>query len=324
MRWWGRGRRAVGGDRPAVGLAGLASAVHRIAVLVGAGVAPTTALRHAGAGAGSETWARLAAAAAEPGGVARAIAVGDAGRAGVAADAGSAVEAGAWRALAATWATAEAAGAPLGEALRSLAAVLRGYADAERDIAIALAGPRATSRIVLALPAIAVAFGALLGHDALGVLLTTPIGWACLAVGGSLLAVAAWWSRRLLASAAPDAGIPGIAEALTAVAMRGGVSVSRAAAIVADAADRAGIELEPAGVEEALAVARATGAPVAELLRAQAEEARRAAVAEARERAERLGVALMLPLGAAVLPAFVVVGVVPLMIAVVGSTLATI
>jgi len=227
----------------------------------------------------------------------------------------------AWSGLAASWAVSSWTGAPLAPVLRAYAELLRGFAGAEHDTRVALAGPRATSRLVLVLPLVAVAFGALLGQDTLGVLFGTPLGWICLAVGVGL-GVAGWaWTRGLLAKASSAPPLPGIAEELTAVAMSGGVSVARARELVSTALDRHGLHADRSRADTALAMASASGAPAAELLRAEAETARRAAVADARARAERLGVSLMVPLGVCVLPAFIAVGVVPLMAAVVASTL---
>ena len=60
---------------------------------------------------------------------------------------------------------------------------------------------------------------------------------------------------------------------------------------------------------------------MAELLRAEAFRVRRAARADGAARAAALGVRLMLPLGVCVLPAFVLLGVAPLMISVISGTL---
>ncbi|OYX57207.1 MAG: hypothetical protein B7Y93_02920, partial [Micrococcales bacterium 32-70-13] len=62
------------------------------------------------------------------------------------------------------------------------------------------------------------------------------------------------------------------------------------------------------------------GAPLGELARADAAEARAAARAAARETAERLAVRLMLPLGACILPAFLLLGVVPMLLGLLSST----
>ncbi|HWS57895.1 MAG TPA: type II secretion system F family protein [Actinotalea sp.] len=72
-------------------------------------------------------------------------------------------------------------------------------------------------------------------------------------------------------------------------------------------------ELEP--VADALRPAWEQGAPPAGGLRAAAEQVRREGQAAALEAAARLGVRLVLPLGLCHLPAFVLVGIVPVVVA---------
>ena len=314
-------RRSSAGD---VALAEVAALVHRLAVLLAAGVAPAAAWRHLArapdAGAIADAAAR-----AGPGGIAVALAAVGRRPAGTRRGrAGPGPLGAAWTGLAAAWTVSVAAGAPLAPTLRGYAELLRGFAAAERGARVALAGPRATARLVLVLPVVALAFGALLGQDVLGVLVGTPLGWACVAIGGALMLAGRAWTGRLLRAAAGGDRLPGLVEELTAVAMGGGVSVPRAVEIVSVALERCGLPVDAAGSTTILELAAASGAPAAELLRAEAEERRRTAIAEAAERAERLSVALLLPLGICVLPAFVAVGVVQLMAGIVGTTLAAV
>ncbi len=310
----------------------LAIVVQRVAVLLGAGVAPGSAWTHAGGGTPLDAWARTVGRA-EPGAVADLLAGGvreaGAGTKGIGA-ARAALRVGATRAaerdahagLAATWAVALASGSPLAAALRAYAELLRGFAATDRQSRIALSGPVATARLVMVMPVLGLVLGATLGQDTLGVLLRTPLGWSCLVVGG-LLMLSAWlWNRALLRRAAAGDRLPGLIAELVATAMGGGVSADRARRIVAEAALRYGIPPDFGTVAAALRVATSAGAPVAELLRAEAEEARRAALAEAAQRVERLSVTLMLPLGVCVLPAFLVLGVVPMIVGLVSSAFA--
>lgn len=71
---------------------------------------------------------------------------------------------------------------------------------------------------------------------------------------------------------------------------------------------------ELVGLRDALGFAVATGAPAAALLRAQAARARKHRHRAAEQRAASLGVRLMLPLGLCSLPAFVCLGIVPVLI----------
>ena len=283
-------------------LGDVATAAQRLAVLLGAGVAPRSAWRHLGAGVPAVDADDI------PGSLIEA------------ARHMTALDGEAWRGLAAAWIVAMDAGAPLAPALRSYAVSLRALAQAQRDAAVALAGPVATARLVMALPAVGLLFGLAMGFDTLGVLLGTPAGWACLAIGAALVLLGVRWNRGLVRSARPDAATPGLECELMAIAVSGGSALPRAWASVEGALDRAGLPARRERIDGVLELSRSAGVPAAELLRAEGEEARGQARATAQARAARLAVRLMLPLGLCVLPAFMVLGVLPLMIAVVTST----
>lgn len=284
-----------------------ARSVRRLAVLLEAGLPPHTAWRHLAAT--DAVAARVAAAdAGEP----VAAVVIEAARGTATADD--------WACVAAAWRVATESGAPLAATLSRLGDVLVATDDARREVAIALAGPLATSRVVLALPALGLLGGALLGVDTLGVLATTPPGWFCLLAGGMLLLVARRWMRRLVARARETDPTPGLGCELVAVAVSGGASAATAVERVAAALEEAGLHADDAATP-AIEFAQRAGVPVAALLRAEAREIRRDAQAEARTRIAALGTRLLLPLGLCVLPAFVALGVAPLLLAMIGSTL---
>lgn len=223
--------------------------------------------------------------------------------------------------LAAAWRVATTAGAPLAATLGSFAAGLRALADAEREAEVALAGPVATARLVLGLPVVGIVFGTLLGFNTLGTLFTTVPGLVCLVVGVALLVVARRWNRRLVLAAQPTDVLPGLSLELMAIAVSGGGSLDRATVSVHAALEEFG--LRPSGSpDEVLALSARAGVPAAALLRAEADEARRDARAAAQKAAAELGVRLMIPLGVCVLPAFMALGVAPLLLAVISSTVA--
>ena len=229
-----------------------------------------------------------------------------------------------WRGLAALWAVATETGAPLAAALEEVARGILANAEAEREIAAALAGPTASARLVLALPPGAVILSALLGLGALEVLVGSPFGWACVLIATVLVAIGHRWSRRLIVRASTGESAPGLDCELTAVALAGGLSADRAVRAVLEALARTGIPGRPDQVGEVLDLCARAGAPASELLRAEAAELRRAARAAGRVSASVLAVQLMLPLGLCVLPAFVVVGVVPILVGVISSTVGTV
>ena len=236
----------------------------------------------------------------------------------------------AWLGLAAAWDVATRAGAPLAACLRDLAASFRELGQLHRDLAVALAGPRSTARMVMALPLIGIVFGAMMGFNALAAFLTVP-GAVCLAAGACLMVAANRWNGRLLRSARARDPTPGLELDLTAIGMAGGGSMERARALARSAAERFG--LDRAGpnegaassdrIDRVLELSARAGVPAAELLRSEADQARRDARSDGQRRAAALAVTLMLPLGVCVLPAFMLVGVVPLILTVLSSTLAT-
>ncbi|EAR24153.1 putative integral membrane protein [marine actinobacterium PHSC20C1] len=293
----------------------VASVTQRLAVLLNAGLTPSSAWFHVARGRSADGVAALVALAGEePGGAAERIVR--------AAEGLAPLDRQAWNSLAAAWFVAGQVGAPLAAALRTHARALRMLVHVQREVATALAAPVATARMVLALPAIGLVFGALLGFDTIGVLVSTPIGWGCLVVGGALIAAAVRWNRRLVRSATPTQAAPGLECELMAIAVSGGGSLVNARVVVAGALERFGLMGDGDHLEGVLRLSHEAGVPAAELLRAEADELRLAADADARAGAAALSVRLMLPLGLCVLPAFMVLGVLPLMVAVISSTVA--
>ena len=293
----------------------LASHVHRLAVLVGAGIAPASAWRHVMA-------------AARPADAALAALVDDldAGAPlGLAIDRVARDRDDGWRALAAAWSVATSSGAPLAPALSAFADAVRDRAAAQRDIAVALAGPRATARIVLALPVVAIGLALLAGADILASL-AHPIGIASIVAGLALGVLARAWMARMLRAAAPPPPTVGLDLDLLAVAAGGGGSPEAARATVLRALVDQGLPA-PSGAQASddalsrlVALSRASGAPLGALARAEAAEARAAERARARRSAEELAVRLMLPLGVCVLPSFLLLGVVPMLVGLLSST----
>jgi len=301
---------------PAAGEEAVASLVQRLAVLLAAGVAPPSA------------WGYLVPDSGEAGStlsdVVAAIGEHAAPDEAVLAAVDPSPENSGWRGLAAAWRVASDAGAPLAPTLADLAGSLRDLAETGREVQVALAAPIATARMVMALPAVGVLFGMALGFDTLGTLFGTPVGLMCLVVGVGLMVVARFWNRRLVRSAAPTVQSPGLALDLVAIAVSGGASTDRALQAVERACERSAIPIEGdrAVIDSVLQLSRRAGVPAAALLRSEAAEARRRARSDGARRAATLSVTLMLPLGLCILPAFMLLGVAPLMVAVISSTVA--
>lgn len=112
-----------------------------------------------------------------------------------------------WSELAACFDIAEASGCPLADVLTRFAAQLEAEDDADAARQTALAGPKATVRLLTWLPLMGLGLGAALGVDPLATLLGTPLGLAALFGGVVLTAAGRAWSARLV-SAAAGAGVP--------------------------------------------------------------------------------------------------------------------
>ncbi|MEE9094501.1 type II secretion system F family protein [Pseudarthrobacter phenanthrenivorans] len=107
-----------------------------------------------------------------------------------------------WFQLAACFDIAEASGCPLADVLTRFAAQLEAEEDSDAARQTALAGPKATVRLLTWLPLMGLGLGAALGVDPLATLLGTPLGLAAL-MGGVVLTLAGRaWSARLVSAAA--------------------------------------------------------------------------------------------------------------------------
>ncbi|MGW0119043.1 type II secretion system F family protein [Streptomyces sp. NPDC003327] len=100
--------------------------------------------------------------------------------------------------LAACWQVAVDGGAGLAAGLDRLEAALRDHGEQRERLRAELAGAWATVTVLAVLPVAGIALGAALGADPLHVLLHTPAGFACLALGGALEAAGLWWAARIV------------------------------------------------------------------------------------------------------------------------------
>ncbi|MFT4258083.1 type II secretion system F family protein [Microbacterium sp.] len=289
----GRARIDTGADA--------AASIQTLAVLLQAGAVPLTA------------WRQLA-----DTGDAHAAAVVERVDAGVGLTAAIEKEGGAWLDLAAAWEIATTVGAPLADVLRMIAETLRDAASAADDVRIALAEPAGTARLLLLMPFAGLLLGFALGFDTVSVIVGNPIGAFCVGLGLLLMLAARLWTARLLARARPAPGTPGMQAELLAVALSGGASVERALQLVADSTATG--HDGRAHIDTVLALSRAAGVPAGELLRASAAQERHAARIEGRIRAASLSTRLLIPLGVCTLPAFMLLGVAPLLLSVLTTT----
>ncbi len=283
----------------------VATDVHRLAVLLQAGLTPARA------------WGEITASTAPVGGMAGPI--DDTAIAEKVIDGAGIAEAcrrrgGVWAEVGIAWRVATTVGAPLAPSLRTVAETLRDAEQARHDVAVALAEPAVTARLIAWLPLLAIVLVAAFGFDVAGAL-SSPLGLAGAGGGIALMVVARRWTASLVRRAQPPDGIAGWSHELVTIALSGGVSIDRALAVVEDA----GCADARDATASVLALSRRCGAPAVELLQAEAADRRRATRTEGRLRAAKLSGRLLLPLGVCTLPAFLLLGVAPMLLSVLSS-----
>jgi len=192
------------------------------------------------------------------------------------------------------------------DAFERVLAVRRMSKEFESELESEWATPRATMRLVVWLPVGFIAFAQLLGLPIVQAVLNNLLARISVAAGIALLLVARLWSKRILLRASPITNSLAEEVDLVALAMSSGLSFDKAL-------DRAGVSTEvgPLLSQERL-LARCTGAPIAKLILGRADLLRQQTQRANRLRVKEAAVTLMWPLGVAVLPALILLLVIPL------------
>lgn len=239
---------------------------------------------------------------------------------------------------------AHATGAALAPVLEACADAAREEAEASLARDVALAGPRMSARVLAWLPVAGVALSTLIDSGVLRVL-ASPVGAALAGAAASLAVAGRWWMRRLVARAQAPPTATGVTLHAMRAALAAGADIPSALAAVGNAMvpeqafARDAVALQKAGLalargaswreawgeaslpelEGALRLAWERGSQAAPMLLAASTGAdlrrRRAAQVAAGE----LSVRLTLPLALCLLPAFVVAGIVPLLVSLIGG-----
>lgn len=99
--------------------------------------------------------------------------------------------------IASGWRVATATGASLASTMDAVAQRLRADQQVSGVVKAELSAPRATGRLLAALPVAGLVLGYFIGGDPLGFLLGTYIGEACLVAGVALMCAGLLWTDRL-------------------------------------------------------------------------------------------------------------------------------
>lgn len=195
-------------------------------------------------------------------------------------------------------------GSPPARVLDRLAEVAVARERSSAELELAQAGPASSAKLVIVLPLVVVGLAQLAGLRVLNS--PSPLTLASMALGGVLLFAGRVWSRRIVTRAAPNDQDPGVALDAFAAGMQGGLSTDLVRAAIAETYGRT------QAIDELIETASRDGLAIADLALAEADRLRLEKRVADESRIRRAGVQLMWPLGLAVLPAFVLLAVIPL------------
>lgn len=214
------------------------------------------------------------------------------------------------------WGVAHSCGGAVADALARLASVFDNQQRQLAELRIAFASPKATATLILLLPIGALLFAELLGLGALSKTLNTSLGAMAIGLGLVLLIVARVVSLRMLERAKPTESDPGAFLDAVVVGLAAGLSPKAAASLAQEENLKA--FGEPVAREqisqlwEATKLSEQSGMALTAILLARADALRDKLWNRRRGALSRLSISLMVPLGLAALPAFVLLAVVPL------------
>lgn len=221
------------------------------------------------------------------------------------------------------WRLANRFGGPIVLALNRITNVFDRHSRDQAEVKLAFAGPQSTAKLVMWLPVLALVLAQLVGMNPFAAIFGSLLGALSVALGLGLMVAGRSWTRRLLAKALPDPLDPASIDRgayldCVLIGIQAGLPLSDARIISADEYEISfgvkPLEENQEALNKAAELSRTTGAALTEILSANAEafrEEQRYAVAS---RISKLGVQLMIPLGVAVLPAFVLLSIVPIAI----------
>lgn len=216
------------------------------------------------------------------------------------------------------WGLSAKLGGPILLALNRIADVFDRQQRNQREVQLAFSGPQATAKLVMWLPVLALLLGQAVGMNPIGAIFHSLLGALSVSLGLGLMVAGRQWTRRLLARALPASRDPGAFLDCVLIGLQAGLPLSAAQKQAAQeyelTFDEPPEKQNFERLENAAELSRSTGAAVGDILIAEADGFREQQRYEVATRISKLGVQLMIPLGVAVLPAFILLSIVPIAI----------
>jgi tight adherence protein B len=190
------------------------------------------------------------------------------------------------------------AGAPIKVVTSRLVAFELDLERFKLELETANAVPIATRKLLLWLPALSLAIGQLAGFGTIAAIFQ-PIGLMAFVTALGLVAVGVKWSGSLLAPLMVEPQHPGFDL------MKFSLNLASGGPLTASS--------DPS-ISELVALSRQTGAPLGELVQNEIELVTHRALQQSMARAKRMSIELLVPMSLTVLPAFLILTIVPMLI----------
>lgn len=204
-------------------------------------------------------------------------------------------------------------GGQIAPTLDRFATVLNSLEHSRSELALAVAGPKASSRLVMSLPILVFVGAGISGIPIFQALSKPSIVWLSLFLGALMFWLGSRWTHRLLVKATPESKDPGFHLDALAIAVRAGLPLGVAASQLESILEGSpSVELPPHTASSGIALAG--------LLEEQANLARFEQFTSDRLRIQKTSVSVLWPLGLTVLPAFVLLAIVPIGAALIQNT----
>jgi len=204
-------------------------------------------------------------------------------------------------------------GGRIAPSLDRFASVLLTLENSRNELALAVAGPKASSRLVLSLPILVFVGAGIAGIPIFQALSKPSIVWISLGLGILMFWLGNRWTSKLLAKANPRTTDPGFGFDALAIAVQAGLPLGSAVEQLKD-------QLGQIDAYELQELSAGSGIALVELLKERADSLRIEQFTEDRMRIQKTSVSVLWPLGLTVLPAFVLMAIVPVGVALIQST----
>lgn len=217
-------------------------------------------------------------------------------------------------------------GIPLAQLLSDRGRQLESWNQQTRALESAFAAPKSTARLVAGLPLLSLVMAQIAGLDPWSAIVNNQLAQLAVALGSFLLVLGWLVMKKMTAAATPQPADPGKFLNLFAESLLSGLPTRECferscmqLGLTEASIDEGEIEQQVAEASRLIDYSSSSGSSLRDLLLAQAEIRRAESFARQREAIERLAIRLMIPLGLVVLPAFALIGVIPVTIGMLSS-----